>query len=63
MRDTILIPHDAIQALADGRKQPTKLGRVQPLFTLTEACSILGMSAEKVRGLLKTKRLFGVIHR
>lgn len=63
MRDNVLVPHDAIQALADGRKQPKKLERVQPLFTFQEACRILGMGAEKVSELLRTKRLFGVIRR
>jgi hypothetical protein len=63
MLNKALIPHDAIQALADGTKQPTKLGRVQPLFSLKETRRILGLSAERVSELLRTKRLFGVIPR
>jgi hypothetical protein len=63
MLDNALIPHDAIQALADGREQPTRLERVQPLFSLKEASQILGMGTEEVSGLLRTKRLFGVVRR
>lgn len=63
MLDNILIPHDAIQALADGKRQPKTLGRVQPLFSLRETCRILGLSEERVSELLRTKRLFGVIRR
>lgn len=63
MLDNALIPHNAIQALADGREQPTKLERVQPLFTLKEASRILGMGAGEVEGLLRSKRLFGVVRK
>jgi hypothetical protein len=63
MLDNVLIPHDAIQAFANGNDQPTKLVRVQPLFSLKEASRILGMEREEVSGLLRTKRLFGVLRR
>ena len=62
MLDNALIPHDAIQAFADGRKQPKKLNRVQPLFTLREAARMLGMSAEEIGALLDSGEIFGVVH-
>ena len=63
MIDNVLIPHDAIQAFANGDKQPMKLTRVQPLFTLKQACRILSMSADEMVGLLKSKRLFALVHK
>ena len=63
MLDNVLIPHDAIQALADGREQPKRLERVQPLFSLKEASRILGMGVEKVEELLRSKNLFGIVRK
>lgn len=63
MLDNVLIPHDAIQAFAHGRKQPKRLRRVQPLFTLKEASGILGMSAKEVGALLKSGEIFGVVRK
>lgn len=63
MVDNILIPHDAIQALANGTKQPTKLDRVQPLFTLRQASRVLGMNLDEIRALLRSKSLFGVMYK
>lgn len=61
MLHAVLIPHEAIQALATNGKMLTRLGRVQPLFTLKQASQTLGMSAKQIMQLIRSKKLFGVV--
>jgi hypothetical protein len=63
MLDNFLIPHDAIQAFADGRPQPKKRDRVQPLFSLKETAEILGMPEGRIEELVRTKKLFALKHK
>ena len=60
MVHNVLIPQDAIQAFGYGNQQPTKLNRVQTLFSFEQACDILSKNADEVMALIKSKDLFAV---